>query len=43
MKNLQPNLDAVSNIEVTLQSSTRFLGLDENNNIIEISDVPVMR
>ena len=37
MKNLQPNLDATTNIEVPLQSSTRILGLDEFNNVIELT------
>ena len=37
MKNLQPNLDATTNIEVPLQGSTRILGLDEFNNIVELT------
>ena len=37
MRNLQPNLDATTNIEVPLQSSTRILGLDADNNVIELT------
>ena len=37
MKHLNANLDNTTNIEVPLQSSTRILGLDADNNVIEIT------
>ena len=41
MKNLNPNLDATTNIEVPLQDSIRILGLDSMNNVIEITSIPL--
>ena len=39
MKHLNANLDNTTNIEVPLQSSTRILGLDAFNNVVEITAV----
>ena len=36
MKNLQPNLDAVTNIEVLSQQTTRILGLTATGDVVEV-------
>ena len=40
MKNLNPNLDATTNIQVPLEDSIRILGLDSMNNVVEVTTIP---